>query len=84
MRHILLLTTLAAMMAAAMALSGVAQAAPIGGKADAQCAKEAIKTLGPGVNPSTYTFHGGTAGNDNSLIPRGRPTCSVASVVMIT
>src|SRR5215213_4748546 len=52
------------MLAAAMALSGVAEAAKKGGKADAQCAKLAIQTLGPGVNPSNYTFHGGTEGND--------------------
>jgi hypothetical protein len=64
MKRILLLVTVASMLAAAWALSGVAQAAPIGGKADAQCAKLAIQTLGPGVNPSNYTFHGGTEGND--------------------
>src|ERR671921_2054430 len=63
-KRIVLLTTLAAVLVAAMALSGVAQAAPIGGKADAQCAKVAIKTLGPSVNPSNYTFIGGTEGND--------------------
>ena len=65
MKRILLLTTLAAMLAAAMALSGVAQAAPISDKADAQCAKLAIKTFGPSFNPSNYTFHGGTVGEDN-------------------
>jgi Ca2+-binding RTX toxin-like protein len=59
-KRIMLLTTLAAMLAAAIALSGVAQAAPIGGPADAQCAKLAIQTLGPRYNPGTYTFHGGT------------------------
>jgi hypothetical protein len=59
-KRILLLTTLAAMLAAAMALSGVAQAAPISDSADAQCLKLAIKTLGPSYNPGTYTFHGGT------------------------
>ena len=64
MKRIVLLTALAAMMAAAMALSGVAQAKPISDKADAQCAKLAIKTFGPSVNPSNYTFHGGTEGND--------------------
>jgi hypothetical protein len=42
----------------------VAQAAPISTKADAQCAKEAIPTLGSSFNPSTYTFHGGTEAND--------------------
>ena len=69
MRRILLLTTLAAMLAAAMALSGVAQARPIGGPADAQCAKLAIKTLGPSFNPGTYTFIGGTEGDD--INPQG-------------
>jgi opacity protein-like surface antigen len=64
MKRILLLVTLALMLASAMALSGVAQAAPISGKADAQCAKLAIKTLGPSFNPSTYTFIGGTEGDD--------------------
>jgi Ca2+-binding RTX toxin-like protein len=64
MKRFLLLVTVASMLAAALALSGVAQAAPIGGKTDAQCAKLAIQTLGPGVNPSNYTFHGGTEGND--------------------
>jgi hypothetical protein len=69
MRRILLLTTLAAMLVAAMALSGVTQARPIRGSADAQCAKLAIKTLGPSFNPSNYTFHGGTEGND--INPQG-------------
>ena len=55
----------AAMMAAMMAMSAVAQAAPINDKADAQCAKLAIKTLGTSFNPSNYTFIGGTEGNDN-------------------
>jgi Ca2+-binding RTX toxin-like protein len=59
MRRIVLLTTLAAMIAAAMALSVVAQARPISGPADAKCAKLAIKTLGPSFNPSNYTFFGG-------------------------
>jgi hypothetical protein len=67
-KRILLLTTLAALMAAAMALSGVAQAQqPIGGSADAQCARLAIETLGPSYNPSNYTFVGGTEGDDFSL-----------------
>jgi Ca2+-binding RTX toxin-like protein len=66
MKRILLLTTLAAMLAAAMALSGVAQAKPtIGTKADAKCLAEAAKMLQPGFNPSNYTFHGGTEGDDN-------------------
>ena len=45
MKRMLLLVTVGLMLAAAMALSGVAQAAPISDKADAQCAKLAIKTL---------------------------------------
>jgi hypothetical protein len=64
MRRILLLTTLSAMLAAAMALSGVAQARPIADAADAQCAKLAIQTLGASFNPANYTFHGGTEGDD--------------------
>src|SRR5215217_6588355 len=63
-KRIVLLTTLAAMLAAAMALSGVAQAGPISGKADVQCLKLAIKTLGPSFNPGTYNFVGGAEGND--------------------
>jgi len=53
------------MVAAAMAASGVAQAKPVSGSADAKCQQLAIKTLGPGVNPADYTFVGGTAGNDD-------------------
>jgi hypothetical protein len=64
-KRILLLVTVASMLAAVMALSGVAQAAPISGKADAKCLKLTIKTLGPGYHPSNYTFIGGTEGNDN-------------------
>src|SRR5215217_4625007 len=64
MKRILLLVTVASMLAAAMALSGVAQAKPIADTADAQCAKLAIKTLGPSFNPSNYTFIGGTEGQD--------------------
>jgi hypothetical protein len=74
MKRIVLLTTLAAMMAAAMALSGVAQARPISGPADAKCAKLAIKTLGPSFNPSNYTFFGGTEGsNDFSGVKTAGP-----------
>ncbi len=55
MKRVLLLVTVAAMLAVTMALSGVAQAAPIGGKADAQrAAKEAIQTLGPSYDLSRY------------------------------
>ena len=64
MKRILLLTTLAAMMAAAMALFGVAQAKPISDSPDAKCEKLAIQTLGASFNPANYTFHGSTAGND--------------------
>jgi hypothetical protein len=46
------------MLAAAMAHSGVAQAKPISGSADAKCAKLAIRTLGASYNPSNYTFTG--------------------------
>jgi hypothetical protein len=65
MKRVLLLVTVASMLAAAMALSGVAQAAPISGKANAQCAKLAIHALGPSFNPSNFTFIGGTEGNDD-------------------
>src|ERR671910_845313 len=60
-KRIVLLSTLAAMLAAAMALSGVAQAAPtIDTKADAKCLAEAAKTVQqPGFNPADYIFHGG-------------------------
>jgi hypothetical protein len=65
MKRVLLLVTVASMLAASMALSVVAQAAPIGGnKANAQCRAEAVRTLQPGFKPSNYTFIGGTAGND--------------------
>jgi hypothetical protein len=76
MKRIVLLTTLAAMMAAAMALSGVAQAKPISGKADVQCLQLAIKTLGPSFNPGTYNFVGGTEGNDRydtNIMPTAGP-----------
>ena len=64
MKRILMLLSVAAMMAAAMALSGVAQAKPISGSADAKCAKLAIKTPGASFNPSNYTLIGGTEGPD--------------------
>jgi Ca2+-binding RTX toxin-like protein len=74
MKRILLLVTVALMLAAAMALSGVAQAAPISDKADAQCAKLGIKTLGSSFNPSNYTFHGGSEGNDiDTFTPTAGP-----------
>src|SRR5215216_63995 len=70
-KRILLLTTLAAMLAAAIALSGVAQAAPtIGTKADAKCLAEAAKTVEqPGFNPADYTFIAGTEGDDDFTDP---------------
>jgi hypothetical protein len=64
MKRILLLVTVASMLAAAMALSGVARAGPVGSKADAQCMTLANKTLGSSFKPSNYTFIGGTAGSD--------------------
>jgi Ca2+-binding RTX toxin-like protein len=74
MRRILLLTTLAAMLAAAMALSGVAQAKPnTSSKADIKCFAEANKTLQPGFNYADYTFHGGTAGDDNTFTGTAGP-----------
>src|SRR5215204_2752487 len=70
-QRIVLLTTLAAMLAAAIALSGVAQAAPtIGSTADAKCLAEAAKTVEqPGFNPADYTFIAGTEGDDNFTDP---------------
>jgi len=65
MKRILLLMPLALMLAAAMALSGVAQAKPItNGEADAKCLAEAVRTLQPGFKLSGYHFVGGTAGDD--------------------
>jgi hypothetical protein len=57
-RILLLVTVVAAMLAAAMALSGVAQAKPTATSADRQCMKLAIQTL-PNFKPAHYTFHGG-------------------------
>ena len=70
-KRILLLTTLAAMLAAAIALSGVAQAAPtIGSTADAKCLAEAAQTVDqPGFKPADYTFIGGTELSDNFTDP---------------
>ena len=67
MRRILMLLSVAAMLAAAMALSGLAQAKPIiDSKADAKCLAEAAKTVKqPGFKPADYTFHGGSADNDD-------------------
>src|SRR5919199_2068119 len=65
MKRIMLLVTLVLMLAAALALSGVAQAKPISDSPDAKCEKLAIQTLGSSFNPANYTFHGGTAGDDN-------------------
>jgi hypothetical protein len=62
-RILLLVTVVAAMLAAAMALSGVAQAKPTATSADRQCMKLAIQTL-PNFKPAHYTFHGGTEDSD--------------------
>ena len=66
MKRVMLLVTVALILAAAMALSGVVQAKPITTtKADKQCLVEAVRTVEqPGFNPSDYTFHGGTEGDD--------------------
>ena len=65
MRRILLLMSLALMLASALAVGGVAQAkTTIGGKAQAHCKNLAIATIGPDFDPSGYTFVVGTAGND--------------------
>ena len=65
MRRILLLASLALMLASALAVGGVAQAnTTIGGKAQAKCKNLAIATIGPDFDPSGYTFVVGTAGND--------------------
>src|SRR5215211_2645938 len=64
MRRILLLVTVASMLAAAMALSGVAQAKPTATSADRQCMMLAIQTL-PNFKLGHYTFHGGTELSDD-------------------
>jgi len=71
MKRILLLVTVASMLAAAIALLGVAQAAPtIGSTADAKCLAEAAKTVEqPGFKPADYTFIAGTEGDDNFTDP---------------
>ena len=63
MRRALLL--LATMAFGVLMVGSVALAKPIGGSADAKCAKLAKQTLGPSVTPANYTFIGGTAGDDN-------------------
>jgi hypothetical protein len=73
MRRILMLLSVAAMLGAVMALSGVAQARPISGSADAKCAKLAIKSLGASFNPGTYTFDGGTELTDVFTGNAGQP-----------
>src|SRR5215208_2744243 len=71
MKRILLLVPVASMLAAAIALLGVAQAAPtIGSTADAKCLAEAAKTVEqPGFKPADYTFIAGTEGDDNFTDP---------------
>jgi hypothetical protein len=61
MRRIMLLTTLAAMLAASMALSGVAQALT----PEEKCQKLAVQTLGSSFDPANYTFIAGTPGDDS-------------------
>jgi len=63
-RKLTILVATALMLATILALSGVAQTAPVGGKADAKCLAEANKTLQPGFKPSDYNFVGGTEGID--------------------
>jgi Ca2+-binding RTX toxin-like protein len=65
MKRIIMLVTVALMLGAAMVLSGVAQAAPGGNKANAQCKAEAVRTLQPGFKPSDYNFIGGTEEANN-------------------
>src|SRR5215218_3361556 len=65
MKHLFMLLSLALMIGAAMALSGVAQAKSNSASPDAKCAKQASAKLGKGFDPSGYTFFGGTAGDDN-------------------
>jgi Ca2+-binding RTX toxin-like protein len=69
MKRILLLVPVALMLAAAMALSGVAQAKPITiGDTGKKCFLEAVRTVEhPGFKPSDYTFIGGTEGIDNTF-----------------
>jgi hypothetical protein len=68
-KRILLLVTMALMLAAALALSGVALAkSPIGNKADAKCLAEASKTLQPGFNHADYNIVGGTEGSDDDVV----------------
>ena len=60
-----MLMSLALMLAAAMALSGVAQAKkPASAPVHSKCAKLAQATLGPSFDPSGYTFTSGTRGDD--------------------
>ena len=65
MKRMFMLMSLALMIGAAMALSGVAQAKSNSASPDAKCAKQASAKLGKGFDPSGYTFFGGTAGDDN-------------------
>src|SRR5215210_6508197 len=65
MKRMFMLMSLALMIGAAMALSGVAQAKSNSASPDAKCAKQASAKLGKGFDPSGYTFVGGTAGDDN-------------------
>jgi len=63
MRRILLLTTLAAMLAAAMALSGVAQAKPAGTQSGSNKCKQEAASLG--LSLDGYNFISGTNKSEN-------------------
>ena len=68
MRRIILVVTVALVMAAMMALSGAALAQPVSDEADRQCMQEARQTLGglgQNFNPGNTTFHGGTEGDND-------------------
>lgn len=65
MRRILLLTTLALMLAAAMALSAAAMAKPASATVLSRCVERVQAKLGPSFDPSGYTFVGGTKGDDD-------------------
>jgi hypothetical protein len=76
MKRVMLLVTVALMLAAAMALSGMVQAKPITNtNADKKCLVEAVRTVEqPGFNPSDYTFFGGTeSGEAADLVSTAGP-----------
>jgi Ca2+-binding RTX toxin-like protein len=65
MRRVSLLVLVASMMAVAVALSGVAQAKPMGTKPASKCQQLAQQTLGAGFDPSSYTFYSGGKRDDD-------------------